>query len=84
VHRLKMAACELAWRMLWRWWPHAYMATLPDGDPPTTVHAGGPRKPDMATINRSAFVMECVIRVGDIVQTGQSGSDEADDGTNSG
>jgi hypothetical protein len=60
------------------------MATLPDGDPPTTVHAGGPRKPDMATINRSAFVMECVIRVGDIVQTGQLGSggasEEADDG----
>ena len=69
MHRVKMAICELAWRVLWRWWPHIYMATPVDGDSPTPVHAGSPRNPDMGTINRSTFVVECVIKVGEVVQS---------------
>ena len=69
MHRLKMALCQACWRVLWRWWPHIYMATPIDNDSPAPVHAGSPRDPDMATINRSVFVVECVIKVGYVVQS---------------
>jgi hypothetical protein len=80
VHRLKMTACELARRVLWRWWPHAYMANLPGYEPLLMVHAGGPRRPDMATINRSSVVLECTIMVGRVVQTPREARDGISDG----
>jgi hypothetical protein len=80
VHRLKMVACELARRVLWRWWPHTYVANLPGYEPPLMVHAGGPRRPDMPTINQSSVVLECTIVVGDVVQTAQEVSDRANSG----
>ena len=84
MHRLKMAACGLARRVLWRWWPHVYVAKLPGYEPPLTVNAGSPRHPDMPMIRQSSLVLECTIVVGRVVQDIQLNSDEADDGTNSG